>query len=842
MAPIISRLASVDGSATSVGSVGSLRRAYLARTSSSGGSTAYQILNSLRAEGGGYLSRTFSSGNRTTWTWSGWVKRNSLGSGHNIFVGTQGGTSNTTHSAFYFHPNNQIYFGGWNSVYFNTTAVFRDTNAWYHIVLAVDTNQSTATDRLKLYINNTLQSYSQGAGFPSTGSDLGVNQSGVHNIGGNDPQSGNAEHSYGDIYFIDGQQLTPSSFAQEDPTTGVWVPKQTYSGTYGTTGFHLTFPSSGSVGQDSSGLGNNWTANGGVTLDSSFESDYLFDAPSSYNPTSGTTASGNYCTFSSVSKYGSGTVSEGGTAISMGSGGYGFNGSIAVKSGKWYWEGIGTNTRNGYVGGRIGFGEPDNWQSGESVTNRFLVFWHPSDGIALRLNGSTVSTASATYVDGDILAWALDADSNIVYAYKNNSLQATVDFSSTVSPGTRWLCPTDGNGSSGTPSWQYRFGSNGFNYTPRTGHKALCTANLPDPTIAKPVNYFDVLKWSGAGNTNDRSLSIGFQADLIWSKTTSGTAYHHNLWDSLRGFGTNNAINMDQNYSQGTASSGRIKSVSSSSITWEAAGTSAEWYNGSGNTYCAWVWKAGGAPTATNTGGQNPTSGSVMINGSASTAALPSANIYPKKMSVNTDTGFSIVLNDKTTTSVQTIPHALGRTPSFIMSKLTNGTSDWYIAFNCLDGSWDYMVGNSTAGKNDQSISGPNTTVFTAPALGGGSEEWVHYVWAEIPGFSRFGHYSANTTDGPFFFCGFRPAMVIIRSTTTARDWLLYDNERGPYNPSGVAQSFTASTEYGGYDAVDFLSNGIKINGTGSPNFNGSGESYIVAAWAEHPLKYSNAK
>ena len=75
MAPIISRLASVDGSATSVGPVGSLRRAYLARTSSSGGSTAYQILNSLRAEGGGYLSRTFSSGNRTTWTWSEWVKK-----------------------------------------------------------------------------------------------------------------------------------------------------------------------------------------------------------------------------------------------------------------------------------------------------------------------------------------------------------------------------------------------------------------------------------------------------------------------------------------------------------------------------------------------------------------------------------------------------------------------------------------------------------------------------------------------------------------------------------------------------------------------------------------------
>jgi len=314
------------------------------------------------------------------------------------------------------------------------------------------------------------------------------------------------------------------------------------------------------------------------------------------------------------------------------------------------------------------------------------------------------------------------------------------------------------------------------------------------------------------------------------------------LWDSLRGFGLTNALNIDQNFSAGYANGGRIKSVSSSSITWEAAGTSAEWYNGSGNTYSAWVWKAGGAPTTNNVGGQNPTSGSVMIDGAVSTATLASASIYPKKMSVNTTTGFSLILNDKTTSTVQTIPHGLPSAPKMIFSKLTNGTSDWYIGFSTLDGSWDYMLGNTTGSKNDQGVSGPTSTVFTAPALGGGGEEWVHYCWCEIPGFSRFTSYYANVSDGPFIYCGFRPAMVIIRSTSNARDWLLYDNKRGPYNPAGLAQPFTGNTQYGGYDVVDFLSNGIKINGSGSPNFNGSGESYIVAAWAEQPLKYAMSR
>nr|BAR25417.1 fiber protein [uncultured Mediterranean phage uvMED] len=192
-----------------------------------GGDAGYKIERSLRfnSADSAYLNRTPSSaGNRKTWTWSCWIKRNNLGSAQNIFLGSDNPTkNNTTFSSFYFHPNNKIYFGGWNSNYIITDAVYRDL-AWYHIVLSVDTTQSTPTDRIKLYVNNVLQFYSTGTGFPGQDTDLGINQTYPHYIGGNDLASGYASHMYADVHFIDGQALAPTAFGEFDADTGVWNP------------------------------------------------------------------------------------------------------------------------------------------------------------------------------------------------------------------------------------------------------------------------------------------------------------------------------------------------------------------------------------------------------------------------------------------------------------------------------------------------------------------------------------------------------------------------------------------------------------------------------------------
>jgi hypothetical protein len=201
------------------------------------GGDTFAIERSLRFNSGdsAYLNRTPSSaGNRRTWTWSCWIKRNNLSSAQNIFVGSDNPTkNNTTFSAFYFHPDNNIYFGGWNSPYIITNAVYRDASAWYHIVLSVDTAQSTSTDRIKVYVNNVLQSYSTGAGFPGQNTDLGINQAYPHYIGGNDPSSGYASHMLADVHFIDGQALAPTDFGETDDN-GVWQPKE-FAGVYSDT-------------------------------------------------------------------------------------------------------------------------------------------------------------------------------------------------------------------------------------------------------------------------------------------------------------------------------------------------------------------------------------------------------------------------------------------------------------------------------------------------------------------------------------------------------------------------------------------------------------------------------
>ncbi len=237
----------------------------LAGASGQGGAGGYAIERSLRFNSGdsAYLNRTPSSaGNRRTWTWSCWIKRNNLSSAQNIFVGSDNPTkNNTTFSAFYFHPDNNIYFGGWNSPYISTNAVYRDASAWYHIVLSVDTTQSTSTDRIKVYVNNELQSYSTGAGFPGQNTDLGINQAYPHYIGGNDPASGYASHMYADVHFIDGQALAATDFGETDDN-GVWQPKE-FAGTYatpastvlvGSPSYPSSFTSSGNKTSDQTGL------------------------------------------------------------------------------------------------------------------------------------------------------------------------------------------------------------------------------------------------------------------------------------------------------------------------------------------------------------------------------------------------------------------------------------------------------------------------------------------------------------------------------------------------------------------------------------------------------------
>ena len=206
----------------------------------------------FRRSASAYLERTpTSSGNRRTWTWSGWIKGFKDEADYQyIFQGHSGNVSGGIDqgTAFRMHPAEVIQFYCYTNAAFNfniqTTRRFRDPAAWYHIVIAVDTTQATASNRVKIYVNGELETVFDAADYPSQNYDTYINHTNAHYIGSGKQDTSALELFFdgymGDVYLIDGQQLTPSDFGKTDPSTGSWIPKK-YSGTYGTNGFYLDF-------------------------------------------------------------------------------------------------------------------------------------------------------------------------------------------------------------------------------------------------------------------------------------------------------------------------------------------------------------------------------------------------------------------------------------------------------------------------------------------------------------------------------------------------------------------------------------------------------------------------
>ena len=231
----------------------------------------YQISRSLRfnSADSAYLNRTpASAGNRKTWTWSGWVKRAAIGSGSTQNL-MHAETATTTYTVMQFSGDNLIFDvrnGG--AVVGNkyTTAVYRDVSSWYHIVFVWDTTNATAADRIRVYVNGVrVTAFSTSNDPASSATSHGINGTVQHRLGAGVSFANYLNAYLTEVNFIDGQALTPSSFGETDPVTGVWKPKK-YTGTYGTNGFYLNFSdnsgtTSTTLGKDYSGNGNNWTPN-----------------------------------------------------------------------------------------------------------------------------------------------------------------------------------------------------------------------------------------------------------------------------------------------------------------------------------------------------------------------------------------------------------------------------------------------------------------------------------------------------------------------------------------------------------------------------------------------------
>ena len=440
--------------------------------------TGYNVERSLRfnSADSAYLNRTpASSSNLKTWTWSSWVKRSAFTTLTYYEVFAAAASSAT---AIYFY-NDVFYFqitdsGGTVIGNVSSAAVFRDPSAWYHIVAVLDTTQATGSNRIKLYVNNVEQTLTFTT-TPSQNSEARINSSShVHYVGGRSPYNFNGYMA--DVHFIDGSALTPSSFGENDTDTGVWKPKS-YTGSYGTNGFKLTFSdnsntTSTTLGKDTSGNGNNWTPNN-FSVTAGAGNDSLVDTPTPYGTDTGAGGQvrGNYATLNPL---------DNGATLANGN----LNGSnsttawqttkatFGMSSGKWYWE-FSIASLGGSGAGFCGI-----TQSGASTSNYVgsgATGWGYYSANGNKYNNGSSSSYGNSYTTNDVIGVAFDADNGELKFYKNGTVQNSGTAAYTgLTSGPYFPSTTIADG-----SIVVNFGQRPFAYTAPSGFKALCTTNLP---------------------------------------------------------------------------------------------------------------------------------------------------------------------------------------------------------------------------------------------------------------------------------------------------------------------------------------------------------------------------
>ena len=467
-----------------------------------------------------YLSRTPAvAGDRTKWTWAGWVKRSKIGNqrfslfcDETEFFFQQSTGADTL--VFYYYPGSYTGFC-------ETLMLFRDTSAWYHIVLALDTTQGTAANRCKIYVNGVQQSTNFTSNFGPSATPH-INSTAPHQLGRSPTEALPYDGYLADIHFIDGQALTPSSFTEVSATTGQLIPK-TYTGTFGTNGFWLKFSdnsaaTAATLGNDYSGNNNDWTPNN-LSVTAGAGNDSLVDTPTSYGTDTGVGGEvrGNYATLNPLDN--AATLSDGNLKVtSPGASWTAVRGTFGVSSGKWYWES--TITQLGFA--MIGVANSTNSLTGDfsTNTNNWMYLSLHGNKYGPGIGGGGAAYA-ATYAVADIISVALNMDAGTITFYKNGSSlgQAFSGLSGIIFPFTGV------NSDSSAGITNTNFGQRAFAYTAPSGFKALCDTNIPEGTITTSGTFTGNASADGpfvylngvptAMTINSNSVTFGTHADKL---------------------------------------------------------------------------------------------------------------------------------------------------------------------------------------------------------------------------------------------------------------------------------------------------------------------------------------
>ena len=784
------------------------------------GRARHEIERSLRfnANDSAHLTRTPSSAsNSTTFTWSAWVKTNRTDSHETLFSATPSGDGTLQYD--FILENDRLYVYGIETFFVyekKLSRVFRDRSAWYHLVVAFDTTDSTAEDRIKIYVNGERQTDFATNSNPSASRTTGFNKTNEHSIGARTGYSG-AQYFDGyqtEINFIDGSQLGPESFGQTDLETGAWIPRQ-YNGSYGTNGFYLKFADSSGVtattlGKDSSGNGNNWTPSG-FQVSTPGGMDSMEDTPTN-----------NWCTLNgAANSNGTRTLSDGNLQADLSTSGAKAVGTFLIPlSGKWYWEMMANDSFSNQDTGVLQADSNFNTRDTSKAASYF-----PNG--EYKIESASQVSGFSTYTAQDVVSVAVDADVSPpkIYFAKNGTWQNSADPAAgtngfALTAGKRYLPYLQHGSNSSSSSGLFNFGQRQFSYTPPTGFKTLNAKNLPTPTIHDGTKYFNTVLFTGNGSTQSIT-GVGFQPDWTWIKMRSDGSRGHALFDVVRG-GTER---LDSSSTQ----EGR---TNEGNISFQADGfnvtSSHPTTNDSSDTAVAWNWKAGGAASVNQ-------DGSLISD-----------------VSANPEAGLSIVTYTGTG-SETTVGHGLGVTPGMIWVKNRDASEHWIIDSRLVTGNAngtlhfnsddEYTGGTNQFGTHSSSI----FTVKTSGNINTSGQNYVAYVFSEVEGYSKFGTWTGNgSTDGPFVYCGFKPAFIIWKNSSASYgyNWYIADNVRSSSNPVAATLSpildSSEDTAWGS-GIMDFTSNGFKIRRS-QDETNRSGDLHFFMAFAEVPFKYANAR
>jgi len=822
------------------------------------------------------LNEDFSgAGSRVLWTFSTWFKRSKLTDG-TLFAAYASASVRDCIRVLSNVINFQLADGS-ETYNANSTALLRDTSAWYHLVVQFNSADSTETNRTKMWINGlpiTLAESGDGIAAQNVSSSFGNDK--YHTIGArrSSGTDNNLEFDgyMADTHYVNGAALDYTSFAEFK--NGVLIPKA-YSGSYGTNGFYFKYDqvgvgtaSTSTIGADTSGNNNHFTSANIVASDCAMP-----DSPENNFCTLNRLANFNFgSNHASVHTEGNLKAVNSGTNISHLYGNFRINDFLTNGC---YFEARVVSIDND----RFAFGviDPLSWtgaavafyQNAKKAIMNHLNSIYSNDNVAGYVT-FTPDTAT-TIVANDIIGVAIKGDDvwfHVNGVYTRNASDALGNPSNGANPaitaitdiaGTDYFPyfgyassyhvnfgqdPTfkgylDGSTSALAPGTETADeGAGVFKFAVPTGFQAMCSANLPEPLIGansdtQANDHMQAVIYEGSdANSGVQNIAVNFQPDLTWIKNRDATDPHQ-LFDSSRGatfpFSVHDALKGD------IANDDTLTDFIATGFT---LGDDVA-VNTDDESYVSWNWKANGG---TSTGNGAESSGNPKFDHQSNTLAGFSIVEY-EGTGANGTFAHGVKVNDVATApAVIWFKHIQGE-DSWAMWHHQGTTNDsQYIPFSTANASpqGDTNLWNTGVPSATIINLGVNSLVNRNLGSPSGQGKFICYCFAEIEGYSKFGTYIGNNNaDGSFVYTGFRPAYVLTKINNGGTgNWYINDTARDPGNITTPLYNDLNNAETG--NGIDILSNGFKLrNADGSQN---AAVKYLYMAFAEESFKYANAR